>query len=439
MDNSKQNLIKKTISSPTMVEKVRLWLSEKAGTTLSSFATFVCDKCNFFDGRGKPQITNCMSALKDLNAQGRISLQEFLKFKPQSTSSHHIPHCLEDPVPQPVNVPENVGDIKDLRLVKVSQQSDLMLWNTLVRDEHYIGPSLAPGLRIRYLLYSEHGLLGAISFSPAARHLKPRDEWIGWTDKDRQEHLDRILNMSRFLIRNSVHCQNLASKVLSMSLETVAKDCLQEYHFVPYLVETFVDSKKFDGTCYKAAGWDCIGLTQGRGRNDRDKTAELSKKHIFVTPLIQNFRAELGVSPTAHHPTWALAGPLQVLDALPSETWAADEFSSSKLGHKDRNDSLIHSANRIAQNPHFSANMAFAGDKAGANRWYNFIGSSHEKVNFDSILSGPEENTYRRMMSEKVILLIQDDTKLNFTSKPQIANLGPIGKNQTNTERKEPL
>ena len=435
MDNFKRNLVKKTISSPTMLEAVRQWLVEKAGATLSSFSAFVCKKCNFLDGRGRLQTTNCASALKELDAQGKISLQESLQYTPRSCTPH-IPHCLECAVPQPTNVPEDVSDIQDLRLVKVSQQSDLLTWNTVIRDEHYLGPSLSPGLKIRYLVYSEHGLLGAVSFSPAARHLKARDEWIGWTDEERQDNLDRILNMSRFLIRESVHCQNLASKVLSLSLKAVVKDCLQDYQFAPYLIETFVDSEKFDGTCYKAAGWESIGLTQGRGRNDRDNTAQLSKKYIFVSPLIQDFRAEMSVSPTAHYPAWAIAGPLEVTAALPAETWATYEFSSSNLGHKDRNDSLIHSAEHIAQYPHFSANMAFAGDKAGAQRWYKFIGSSREAINFDSILSGPEDNTYRRMMSEKVVLLVQDDTKLNFTSKPQTAGLGPIGRNQTSAESK---
>ena len=436
MDNFKHNLIWKNLSSFSMLGKVRQWLSEKAGATLTSFSKFVCKKCDFTDGRGQLQTSNCAVALKELDAKGKISLQESLKYTPRIGGKSHIPKCLDTPVPQPVGVPENVCDIADLRLVKVSQQSDHLLWNTIMRDEHYLGAALAPGLRIRYLVYSEHGLLGGVSFSPAAYHLKARDAWIGWTDETRQQNLGRVLNMSRFLIRQSVHCQNLASKVISLALKAVVNDCLQDYHFAPYLVEAFVDKEKFDGDCYEATDWDNIGLTQGRGRNDPHKTAQLSKKCIFVKPLVQNFREQLGVSPTANYPAWAIAGPLQVTEALPTETWADFEFSSSDLGHQDRNEALICSAEQIGKYPHFSANMAFKGDKAGSKRWYNFIASPHEAVNFSSILSGPEENTYRRMMSEKVVLLVVDTTKLNFTSKSQTANLGLIGRNQTNAESK---
>ena len=40
----------------------------------------------------------------------------------------------------------------------------------------------------------------------------------------RMQHLDRVINMSRFLIRTSVRCHNLASKVLGMSLRSMADD-----------------------------------------------------------------------------------------------------------------------------------------------------------------------------------------------------------------------
>jgi len=35
------------------------------------------------------------------------------------------------------------------------------------------------------------------------------------------------------------------------------------------LVESFVDSSCYSGTCYRAANWIAVGKTKGRGRQDR--------------------------------------------------------------------------------------------------------------------------------------------------------------------------
>ena len=436
MENFKRSLVKQTLFLPEKVDKVRHWLTEKAGSTLSAFASFVCKQFDFTDARGVLQTETCKTALKALDAQGSISLQDFLGYT-SKTTSHHSPQCLQDAVPQPEGVPGRVDEIKDLKLIRVHDESERLTWNRVMQDEHYLGAQMPPGRRFCYLLYSEHGLLGAIGFtSAAANRLKPRDKWIGWTDDVRQQNLEYVINMNRFLIRPGVHCHDLASKAISMSLKAVAKDSLEEYQIAPCLVETFVDSEKFDGTCYKAAGWELLGLTQGRGWNDRENKPQLSLKHIFVRPLVSDFRERLGVSPQAFYPAWAIAEPLRLSDELEAESWAKNEFGSSKLGHKDRNERLIYSAEKIAKNPHFSANMAFEGDPSGSRGWYYFVESKHQSVNFESILSGPEESTYRRMKSEKVVLAVQDDTKLNYTSKPQISGLGTISRNQTGAESK---
>ena len=56
------------------------------------------------------------------------------------------------------------------------------------------------------------------------------------------------------------------------------------------LIDTFVYTKHFLVTCYKAENWIYLGKTQGRGRNDRDKEYSLSKKDIYVYPLQKDFR-----------------------------------------------------------------------------------------------------------------------------------------------------
>jgi hypothetical protein len=73
----------------------------------------------------------------------------------------------------------------------------------------------------------------------------------------------------RFLIRPEVHCHNLASHLPGMILRTAPGDFENPYGLRPRLVEGFVDTSCFLGTCYRAANWVRVGHTQGLGRQDR--------------------------------------------------------------------------------------------------------------------------------------------------------------------------
>ena len=68
------------------------------------------------------------------------------------------------------------------------------------------------------------GWLGALGFAAAALHLQARDRWIGWDYEGRQAHLDRVVGSSRFLIRPSVQCRNLASRVLGLAMARLPED-----------------------------------------------------------------------------------------------------------------------------------------------------------------------------------------------------------------------
>lgn len=47
---------------------------------------------------------------------------------------------------------------------------------------------------------------------------------------------------------------------------------------------------RFQGTCYRAANWICLGHTCGRGKLDRTHTCSLPIKSVWVFPLTQHFR-----------------------------------------------------------------------------------------------------------------------------------------------------
>jgi hypothetical protein len=89
-----------------------------------------------------------------------------------------------------------------------------------------------------------------------------------------------------------VKIKHLASHVLSLAAKQVLVDFQQRYGYKPVLLETFVD-ERYAGTCYRAANWLYLGQTAGRGRMDRYHEQLSTPKHIFVYPLINDFRRHL--------------------------------------------------------------------------------------------------------------------------------------------------
>ena len=104
--------------------------------------------------------------------------------------------------------------------------------------------------------------------------------------------------MNRFLIRPRVHCENLATQVLSRCTGRVAEDFERRYGLRPWLLESFVDGSRYDGACYKAGNWVGVGQTKGRGRNGA-RDAGQSRKDIYLYPLVADVRERMGVEPVS--------------------------------------------------------------------------------------------------------------------------------------------
>jgi len=59
------------------------------------------------------------------------------------------------------------------------------------------------------------------------------------------------------------------------------------------MLETFVESPRHKGTCYKAANWMLFGRTAGRGKNSTARQQVLPAKDIWLYPLRRDFEAVL--------------------------------------------------------------------------------------------------------------------------------------------------
>jgi hypothetical protein len=137
------------------------------------------------------------------------------------------------------------------------------LWDRWVNRHHYLGYRRLLGHRLKYLAFIKDRPVAALSWSAPALKLAVRDCFIGWSPRQRNQHLHQLAANSRFLILPWIQIPNLASHVLALNIARLSGDWLHHFNHRLLLLETFVDRRFFAGTCYKAANWQHIGHTQG--------------------------------------------------------------------------------------------------------------------------------------------------------------------------------
>jgi len=191
--------------------------------------------------------------------------------------------------------PENASPLLQEVHVDLATSEDIPRVNQLLDQHHYLGRLRPVGQRLHYLARNAaKQWVAVLIFSAPARHLKHREEWIGWTEEQRRRRLSLVTNNSRFLLLPEFSVPNLGSRVLRLTLDRLSADWQARYGHPVEVVETFVDPEQFSGTVYTANGWTELGLTDGWGRCQRDYYVKHDKpKRLFVRPLRPNSRRSL--------------------------------------------------------------------------------------------------------------------------------------------------
>lgn len=423
---NEQNQVKRVLRQQASIEVIRELLAHQEHKSRSSVAELICQHFGFLDARGRSQIAGCVKALGELERAGHFALPAPMR-KRRTTAG---PRRLGQPVELAMDVPTVLGEVRGLRLVIVDTLDRMRVWNELMLCEHPQGAGPLVGAQMRYLIGSEHGWLGGFGFGASALHLADRDRWIGWNDLARRQNLHGVIGMSRFLIRNSVNCPNLASHVLGMVLRRVGADYEAQYGYRPWLVESFVDTQHFIGTSYRAANWLEIGQTQGRGRQDRFKENAKTVKAIYVYELDPDVRARLA----------AIAEPVQVTalpitEGLDGDEWAEHEFGGADLGDRRSNRRLAEFARTMGEMPGRAFCGAAQGDKPAIKSYYRLIEQADDSpVTLPAILAAHQGRTIQRMKAQSTVLCVQDGTDLNYSGLVQCVGLGVIGSNQTGAQ-----
>jgi hypothetical protein len=158
---------------------------------------------------------------------------------------------------------------------------------------HYLGFRAIVGESFRYAAFLGSSPVALIGWGAAAFKSRHRDIWIGWEPHLQWRRLGFIANNVRFLILPDVCIPNLASRILGRNLRRLSADWEAVYGHPILIAETFVDTSRFQGTCYKAAGFLPLGETRGFGRNGGKYYRHGRTKTIMVRPLRPDARGLL--------------------------------------------------------------------------------------------------------------------------------------------------
>ena len=286
------------------IEGIRGIIAGGNASSRTAISRAVCVAVGWYKPNGGLKDVSCRVALLRMEEDGLLQLPPSQPQPPRFRAGASAPAAGPE-------LTGSRGDLGEIQIVLATGTAQTQLWNQLMLWYHYLGYWRPVGANLRYLAYAGPRLLAALGFGAAAWSLAPRDRLIGWTPEQRQAHLHLVVNNSRLMILPWVKVKCLASSVLAQVARQLPNDFERLYHYRPVLIETFIETGRFRGTCYAAANWRYVGETQGRGKLDRLNRPNRPPKAIWLYPLDRRFRDVLtaplheGLSGGGHlaHPT----------------------------------------------------------------------------------------------------------------------------------------
>lgn len=242
------------------------------------------------NAKGDVKDMACRSLLVKLHERDYIQLPP-RRQTPSRRMARRIPDVAHDTSP----IHQSLAALRPLRVINVHRDQDNEpLFSCLLSRYHYLGYTSSVGENMKYLVVDRGGRpLACLLFGSSAWSCVSRDAAVGWDRASRQRNLQFTTNNTRFLIFPWVRVPHLASHLLALISRRISQDWLSRYGHSVYLLETFVDSARFAGTCYRAANWQHVGHTRGRSRNDRHNRIKVPIKSVYLYPLVTDYQAKL--------------------------------------------------------------------------------------------------------------------------------------------------
>jgi len=272
------------------LEFMRQITVEYSALGVTEIARTICELLGWKRLGGGLKNHECRQLLERLHAEGFLQLPEVRKLGGRGPRRPDVSRTC----PEPTVVECSASRCEPLELALVEGPAESRRWREQVERYHYLGCRVPFGAHLRYWVRNSDRELACLLWTSPAWKMQARDVWIGWSDAQRRQNLQWIVNNARFLILPWVKVKGLASKILALAARQVPGDWEAHYAYRPLLLETLVDAGHYRGTCYRAANWIHVGQTTGRGRMDREhKLHGEAVKDIYLYPLLRDARQQL--------------------------------------------------------------------------------------------------------------------------------------------------
>jgi hypothetical protein len=280
----------RTVSSDD-VAFIRNLIASNPQDSRRALSKRLCHSWNWLQPNGYPRDMVCRGLMLLLHRAGHITLPAVRSISTGRRAATGIRTIKADIDQTPIIAA--VKQLQPMAILSVRRTEYERLHDGLIAQHHYLGYAQPVGEHLKYVVFSSGRPIACCTFSSSPRHIGCRDRFIGWDLPTRRANINLIAYNTRFLILPWVEVKCLASHVLSRISARICADWEGLYRHEIHFIETFVDTERFAGTCYKAANWKYLGLTTGRGKDDLTHKANRSIKAVWGYPLTKDFRERL--------------------------------------------------------------------------------------------------------------------------------------------------
>jgi hypothetical protein len=272
------------------IQRISELIAANPQANRNKLSKLVCEAFNWRQGNGALKDQLCRSLLLGLHRAGHIVLPPPTQNSPNPLANRQRPQPVEvDRTPVCTSL-KGLGRVEFAQVRHTRQEKE---FNWLLESEHYLGYAKPVGEALKFMAFAGLQPIALFAWSSAPRHLGPRDRYIGWSKEQRRRQLHHVAYNMRYLIPSWVQVPHLASHLLSRMTRMLPAEWQKVYGHPVYFAETFVDTTRHRGTCYRAANWVFMGKTTGRGKDDLTHKPNRTVKDVLGLPLVADFRERL--------------------------------------------------------------------------------------------------------------------------------------------------
>jgi hypothetical protein len=270
---------------------IRQLIAEHPQASRWALSKKLCQAWNWVQTNGALRDMVCRGLMLELHREGLIELPPVRRVM-RNPLVERKPRAVIEVDERPLQA--KLSEVGPLTLRQVRRTPEEALFNSLLEQYHYLGYSQPVGEHLKFMVWGQERPIACLSWSSAARHLGSRDRFIGWSPQARLKNIRLLAYNSRYLIMPWVKVEHLASHLLGRMAKVLSLDWQRVYGHPIYYLETFIDPQRFRGTCYRAANWQVLGVTTGRGKDAPTHRPNRPIKEVLGYPLVKDFRARLG-------------------------------------------------------------------------------------------------------------------------------------------------